>query len=67
DGFLPYLDRIPDRVSGGMDYLEYPVLTGVFMYIAAKLTVGGDSLQQDEQIYWVVNAGMLLVCAAVLI
>ncbi|MGI5350062.1 glycosyltransferase family 87 protein [Streptomyces sp. CA-250714] len=66
-GLTPYLDRIPDRISGGMEYLEYPVLTGVFMLIAAKLTVGGDSLQQDQQLYWVVNAGMLMLCAAVLI
>ena len=50
-----------------MEYLEYPVLTGVFMEIAAKLTVGGDSLQHDEQLYWVVNAGMLMLCVAVLI
>ncbi|NSC22710.1 DUF2029 domain-containing protein [Streptomyces albus subsp. chlorinus] len=67
DGLIPYLDRIPDRVSGGMEYLEYPVLTGAFMQIAAFLTVGGDSLRQDQQIYWLVNAGMLLVCAVVLV
>lgn len=67
DGFLPYLDRIPDRISGGMEYLEYPVLTGAFMQFAAELTIGGDNLRQDEQIYWLVNAGLLMVCAAILV
>ncbi|WP_327392521.1 glycosyltransferase 87 family protein [Streptomyces sp. NBC_01186] len=67
DGLIPYFDRIPQGISGGMDYLEYPVLTGAFMQVAAKLTVGGDNIRQDEQIYWMVNTGMLMVCAAVLI
>ncbi|NLU76114.1 DUF2029 domain-containing protein [Streptomyces sp. HNM0575] len=65
DGLVPYFDRIPDRVSGGMAYLEYPVLTGVFMEVASWMTPGGD-LQYREQLYWMVNAGMLMVCAAVL-
>ncbi|MDJ1131666.1 glycosyltransferase family 87 protein [Streptomyces iconiensis] len=67
DGFLPYFDRIPDRISGGMEYLEYPVLTGAFMQLAARLTIGGENLQQEEQIYWLVNAGLLMVCAAILV
>ncbi|NGO71990.1 glycosyltransferase family 87 protein [Streptomyces boncukensis] len=66
-GLTPYVDRIPQDVSGGMEYLEYPVLTGAFMQIAAKLTVGGDGLQGEEQLYWMVNAGMLMACAAVLV
>ena len=66
DGLVPYFDRIPDSVSGGMAYLEYPVLTGAFMQVAAWLTPGGD-LQTREQLYWMVNAGMLMACAAVLI
>ncbi|WP_181768103.1 glycosyltransferase family 87 protein [Streptomyces albidus (ex Kaewkla and Franco 2022)] len=66
DGLVPYFDRIPDSVSGGMTYLEYPVLTGAFMQVAAWLTPGGD-LQTREQLYWMVNAGMLMACAAVLI
>ncbi|SCK14642.1 glycosyltransferase family 87 protein [Streptomyces sp. WMMB 322] len=66
DGLVPYFDRIPDRISGGMAYLEYPVLTGVFMEVASWLTPGGGDLQHREQLYWMVNGGMLMVCAAVL-
>ncbi|PBC62228.1 hypothetical protein BKI49_18335 [Streptomyces sp. Tue6028] len=62
DGLVPYFDKIP----GDMQYLEYPVLTGVFMEVAAWLTPGGGSIQHQEQIYWMVNAGMLMVCAAVI-
>ncbi|PHQ50658.1 hypothetical protein BLA24_17850 [Streptomyces cinnamoneus] len=65
-GLIPYFDRIPDSVSGGMDYLEYPVLTGLFMEIAALFTPGGGTIQHREQVYWFVNAGMLLVCTAVI-
>ncbi|WP_079132273.1 glycosyltransferase family 87 protein [Streptomyces nanshensis] len=65
DGLVPYFDHIPDRLSDGMAYLEYPVLTGVFMEVASWMTPGGD-LQWREQMYWMVNSGMLMVCAAVL-
>ncbi|WP_019548103.1 glycosyltransferase family 87 protein [Streptomyces sulphureus] len=66
DGLVPYLDRIPEHLSGGMEYLEYPVLTGAFMQVAAWLTapLSGD-VQEREQLYWMVNAGMLMVCAVV--
>lgn len=66
DGLVPYFDRIPDRISGGMAYLEYPVLTGAFMQVAAWLTPGGG-IQHREQLYWMVNAGMLMACTAVLL
>jgi len=66
DGLVPYLDRIPDRVSGGMEYLEYPVLTGAFMKLASWLTPGFVSLQHQQQLFWMVNAGMLMLCAALL-
>ncbi|MGW1063821.1 glycosyltransferase family 87 protein [Streptomyces aureus] len=62
DGLVPYFDKIP----GDMDYLEYPVLTGVFMEVAAWLTPGGGTIQHQEQVYWMVNAGMLMACAAVI-
>ncbi|MGW1025566.1 glycosyltransferase family 87 protein [Streptomyces sp. NPDC002577] len=62
DGLVPYFDKL----SGDMDYLEYPVLTGVFMEVAAWLTPGSGTIQRQEQIYWMVNAGMLMVCAAVI-
>ncbi|MEU4255512.1 glycosyltransferase 87 family protein [Streptomyces fradiae] len=62
DGLVPYFDRF----SGDMQYLEYPVLTGAFMQVAAWLTPGGGDLQYREQMYWLVNAGMLLACTAVI-
>ncbi|WP_067281852.1 glycosyltransferase family 87 protein [Streptomyces jeddahensis] len=62
DGLVPYFDKL----SGDMEYLEYPVLTGVFMEVAAWLTPGSGTIQRQEQIYWMVNAGMLMVCAAVI-
>ncbi|MGW2524467.1 glycosyltransferase family 87 protein [Streptomyces sp. NPDC001617] len=62
DGLVPYFDKL----SGDMPYLEYPVLTGVFMEVAAWLTPGSGSIQDQEQWYWMVNAGMLMVCAVVI-
>ncbi len=61
----PYFDRIPDSVSNGMGYVEYPVLTGLFMEIASWLTPHGTDIVSREQVYWLVNAGMLLVCAVI--
>ena len=63
DGLVPYFDRLP----GDMEYLEYPVLTGLFMEVAAWLTPGGGGLQRQEQLYWLVNSGMLMACTAVLV
>ncbi|MGK5546450.1 glycosyltransferase family 87 protein [Streptomyces sp. URMC 127] len=65
-GLIPYVDRIPQSLSGGMDYLEYPVLTGLFMQVAAWLTPGGGTIQHREQLNWLVNAGMLMACTAVI-
>jgi uncharacterized membrane protein len=64
-GLTPYFNRVPDAVSGGMSYLEYPVLTGLFMEVASWATPHSSDLMHREQFYWLVNAGMLLVCAAV--
>ncbi|MFF3642949.1 glycosyltransferase family 87 protein [Streptomyces sp. NPDC002564] len=61
DGLVPYFDKLP----GDMEYLEYPVLTGVFMEMASWVTPGSGSIQHQEKIYWMVNAGILMVCAAV--
>ncbi|MEU0692167.1 glycosyltransferase family 87 protein [Streptomyces uncialis] len=61
-GLVPYFDRLPDD----MEYLEYPVLTGIFMQVAAWLTPGSGSLQDQQQLYWFANAGMLMVCAVVI-
>ncbi|WKX71517.1 glycosyltransferase family 87 protein [Streptomyces sp. XD-27] len=63
---VPYFERIPDSVSGGMEYLEYPVLTGLFMEVASWLTPRHGSIQDREQVFWMVNAGMLMACAAVI-
>ncbi|MDG4857227.1 glycosyltransferase 87 family protein [Streptomyces sp. T-3] len=62
DGLVPYFDKL----SGDMQYLEYPVLTGVFMEVASWLTPGTGTIQDREQIYWLVNSGMLMVCAVVI-
>ncbi|MYY00545.1 DUF2029 domain-containing protein [Streptomyces sp. SID486] len=62
DHLVPYFDKLP----GDMDYLEYPVLTGVFMEVASWLTPHSGSIQHQEQWYWFVNAGLLMVCAAVI-
>lgn len=66
EGITPYLDRIPEHLSGGMEYLEYPVLTGLFMQVADWLTPGGLTDPRPEQFYWLVNAGMLMACAVVI-
>lgn len=63
DGLVPYFDKL----DGDMEYLEYPVLTGVFMEVASWLTTDSGSLQHQEQWYWMVNAGMLMICAAVIV
>ncbi|MFB7596355.1 glycosyltransferase family 87 protein [Streptomyces sp. NPDC056160] len=62
DGLVPYFDKL----TGDMPYLEYPVLTGVFMEVASWLTPHSGSMQHQERWYWMVNAGMLMVCAAVI-
>ncbi|MEV0090532.1 glycosyltransferase 87 family protein [Streptomyces sp. NPDC050738] len=62
DDLVPYFDKI----NGDMQYLEYPVLTGLFMEVASWLTPHGGSMQHREQVYWMVNAGMLMICTAVI-
>jgi uncharacterized membrane protein len=62
DGLVPYFDKL----TGDMPYLEYPVLTGVFMEVASWLTPHSGSIQHQERWYWMVNAGMLMACAAVI-
>ncbi|TDC20913.1 DUF2029 domain-containing protein [Streptomyces sp. 8K308] len=62
---IPYFDRIPPELSGDKEYLEYPVLTGLFMQVAAWLTPNGVGDPGPEQVYWLVNSGMLMVCAVV--
>ncbi|MFG2824517.1 glycosyltransferase family 87 protein [Kitasatospora sp. NPDC048365] len=63
-GLHPYLDQLP-QPSPDMQYLEYPVLTGLFMQVAAWLTTPNGTVQDREQWFWMVNAGMLMICAVV--
>ncbi|MBM9620499.1 glycosyltransferase family 87 protein [Streptomyces zhihengii] len=69
EGLIPYFDRLP----GDMQYLEYPVLTGLFMQVAAWISdigfwlgISDGDVMQQEQLYWLVNAGMLMACTAVI-
>ncbi|MFI9580802.1 glycosyltransferase family 87 protein [Streptomyces sp. NPDC052236] len=62
EGLLPYFDRLP----GDMEYLEYPVLTGLFMQVASWLNLSDGSMQDQERMYWMVNAAMLMICTAVI-
>ncbi|MEV4679668.1 glycosyltransferase family 87 protein [Streptomyces kurssanovii] len=63
EGLIPYFDRLP----GDMEYLEYPVLTGLFMQVASWIgRLGGGSGLAQQQMYWMVNAGLLMICAAVI-
>lgn len=67
DDATPYLDRIPSDVSGGMEYLEYPVLTGALMQLAAWFTPGDGSIQHREQLFWFANASLLMICAVIMV
>ncbi|MEU0986243.1 glycosyltransferase 87 family protein [Streptomyces sp. NPDC005953] len=62
EGLIPYFDRLP----GDMEFLEYPVLTGLFMQVASWLNLAEGSIQHQEQVYWMINAGMLMICTAIL-
>lgn len=66
DGAIPYRESIV-QFSSGMEFLEYPVLTGLFMQVAAWLTPGSEQMMHEQQMYWLVNSGMLMACAAVLV
>ncbi|MDT0445997.1 glycosyltransferase family 87 protein [Streptomyces johnsoniae] len=66
DGVIPYYESIPAELSGGMEFLEYPVLTGLFMQVADWLTPGGTTDPSPAQTYWLVNAALLMICAVVI-
>ncbi|MGW2401143.1 glycosyltransferase family 87 protein [Kitasatospora sp. NPDC001664] len=63
-GLHPYLDRLPNPTPN-MQFLEYPVLTGLFMQVAAWLTPASGETRAREQWFWLVNSGMLTLCAVV--
>jgi uncharacterized membrane protein len=58
-GMRPYLDS-----AAGVESLEYPVLTGAFMWIAALLTGtgGADSAIARSSTFYDWNAVLLLAC-----
>ena len=59
DGLLPYLQPMPDG-----QHLEYPVLTGGFMQVAALITSGLQGLVPDlpaATLFFDVNVVLLLV------
>ena len=64
-GTIPYLDKIPGATDIHMQYLEYPVLSGLFMWFAAWLTPSSGTDMHREQVYWLLNSGMLMICAVV--
>nr|WP_225448527.1 glycosyltransferase 87 family protein [Streptacidiphilus sp. P02-A3a] len=64
-GNIPYLDKLPGATDPHMQYLEYPVLTGLFMLVATWLTPGSGGDVHREQVFWLVNSGMLMVCAVI--
>ncbi|WP_103503000.1 glycosyltransferase family 87 protein [Streptomyces sp. SM14] len=65
DGLVPYFHAIPSDTST-MEYLEYPVLTGIFMEAAAWLTPSAAFVERPAQYYWLINAALLLICAVVI-
>ena len=60
DGAIPYVTA----PGAGEQYLEYPVLTGIFMWLAALVSPRGAS---GSVIYFDVNSIMLAVCFIVAI
>ena len=65
-GNFPYLHpNPPSGDSSAPLHLEYPVLTGLFMWFAALLTPSGGGDVHRAQIFWLLNAGMLMICAVV--
>jgi uncharacterized membrane protein len=71
EGNLPYLD------TGNYPVLEYPVLTGAFMEVAARITwlITGDPSgdfstelkRETAGVFFIVNVLMLFICALFLV
>jgi uncharacterized membrane protein len=60
DGFWPYLQAGP-----GQEHLEYPVLTGFFMQVAAMLTGNSGSVVDRSMRFYDWNVLLLFVCLLV--
>jgi uncharacterized membrane protein len=59
DGDVPYIGQAPDK------QVEYPVLTGLAMWVTAKFVPSGDDPTRRGRWYFDVNALALAVCAGV--
>lgn len=65
DGTVPYFEKTPDE---GMEYLEYPVLTGGVMYFAGVVAREfGDDLEAEKKWFVMINALMMMACAVVMV
>ena len=59
DGDVPYIGQAPDK------QVEYPVLTGLAMWVTAKFVPSGDDAVNRARWYFDINAIALALCAAV--
>jgi uncharacterized membrane protein len=59
DGQVPYINQTPDQ------QVEYPVLTGLAMWLTAKLVPPGLDNASRARWYFDINALALAICAAV--
>ncbi len=59
DGEVPYIGQSPDRT------VEYPVLTGLAMWLTAQLVPDADDPAERGRWYFDINVLALAVCAAV--
>ncbi|UGQ15477.1 glycosyltransferase 87 family protein [Yinghuangia sp. ASG 101] len=65
DGAVPYFDKTGDE---GMEYLEYPVITGGVMYVAGSVArVLGDDITDEKKWFVMVNALIMMACAVVVV
>lgn len=61
-GLFPYLQSAP-----GVEVLEYPVLTGLFMWVAAELTGASGTGSERAILFFDWNAVMLATCLIVVV
>jgi uncharacterized membrane protein len=59
DGDVPYIGQAPDK------QVEYPVLTGLAMWVTAKFVPSGDDATKRGRWYFDINALALALCAGV--
>jgi uncharacterized membrane protein len=59
DGDVPYVNQTADH------QVEYPVLTGLAMWVTAKFVPSGDDAAKRARWYFDINAIALAICAAI--